>query len=518
MHDAPSLRTSFTRIQMAILVGALGLGPAVTAAPAPRPPRTVDAEAERLKAIRAAEPGLSAEAARAKLARLEKAWALATAKGLLKTPEWRERRQEGRQSVLGRAFLDTRPSHPGMTEEQVKAAFLAQGEERHVSHLLCKTREEAEAALKRIQAGEPFEKVAAEISVDPSAAQNKGDLGWIRQKQMVTAFGDPVFAAPVGALVGPLQSEFGWHVAKAWEARRETEADFAARRETLLKEAAATQMKMRREAALEVLRPRYPLVPDLTVLGADRTTETLPGDEKKVAGRVAGTAISLRTLKRHLVDVLKTMGSSHSLGAATKARFMEGVADDIRLSEAARKQGLDRRPEVQAALWLEERERAYVRYAEAFLSEAQVSEVELAKHHETFPDRFRQVGALRLQVLVADSKDEVDAALNAVRTGLPWREAVARYANAEATGNPEPGWVEVASLKTLVPPTLMQPLLAGPQGQPVGPMLGPDGFMIFNALERRPGPVMPLGECREAVRADYLKAHGHDLVERSLGD
>ncbi len=110
----------------------------------------------------------------------------------------------------------------------------------------------------------------------------------------------------------------------------------------------------------------------------------------------------------------------------------------------------------------------------------------------------------------------MEAALNQVRMGLPWREAVARFANAEATGNPEPGWLEVASLKALVPPTLMQPLLTGPLGQPVGPMLGPDGYMIFNALERRPGPVLPLAECRDAVRADYLKVHGAAMVERDL--
>jgi hypothetical protein len=283
-----------------------------------------------------------------------------------------------------------------------------------------------------------------------------------------------------------------------------------------MKEAAEAQLKVKREAALAALRPRYPLVPDLEVLGADRTTETLPGDEKKVAGRVAGTAISLRTLKRHLIEVLKTMGQSHSLGAATKARFMEGVADQIRLAAAARKLGLDRRPQVQAALWLDERQRAYARYSEAHLAEVKVPEVELERHYQAFPDRFRQVGGLRLQVLVADSKDQVDEALNQVRLGLPWRAAVAQFGSAEATGDPEPGWVEVASLKALVPPTLMQSLLTGPLGQPVGPMLGPDGYMLFNALERRPGPVLPLAECRDAVLTDYLKAHGQAMVDQSL--
>ncbi|WP_257308248.1 peptidylprolyl isomerase [Geothrix fuzhouensis] len=518
MHDASLSRNGFPRIGMVTLLGALALGFPIQAAPAKRPIRAAEPAAERLKVIMAVESGLSPEAAKARIVRLERAWTRAGAKGLLKAPEWQESRQEGRQAVLGKAYLGSRPGHSAMTEDQVRAAFLAQGEERRVSHVLCKTQEDAEAALKRIQGGEAFEKVATEVSTDPSAARNHGDLGWIRQKQLVAAFGDPVFAVPVGALVGPVKSEFGWHLAKIWEARHKTAADFAAERDGLMKAAAVTQLKVKRDAALETLRLRYPLVPDMDVLGADRTTETLPGDDKKVAGRVAGTAISLRTLKRHLVDILKTMGQSHSLGAATKASFMEGLADQIRLAAAARRQGLDRRPEVRAALWLDERERAYARYAEAFLAEAKVPEAELERHHQAFPDRFRQIGSLRLQVLVADSEDRVNAALNQVRMGLPWGAAVAQFGSAEATGNPEPGWVEVASLKTLVPPTLMQPLLAGPLGQPVGPMLGPDGYMIFNVLERRPGPVLPLAECRDAVRTDYLKARGQVLVDQSLED
>ncbi|HEY3400424.1 MAG TPA: peptidyl-prolyl cis-trans isomerase [Geothrix sp.] len=516
MPKATSLLNGCPWARMAALLGVLALGSEVQAVPAKSPARAVDPAADRLKAILAANPGLTPEAAKVRILRLEKAWTRALAKGLLKTRGWQESRQEGRRAVLGRAYLDTRPGHPGMTEEQVRASFLAQGEERRVSHVLCKTQEEAEAALKRIEGGEAFEKVAAEVSTDPSAARNQGGLGWIRQAQMVAAFGDPVFAASVGALVGPMKSEFGWHVAKVWEARRKTAADFTAERGTLMKEAAEAQLKMKREGTLDALRTRYPLTPDMNVLGADRTTEALPGDDTKVAGRVAGVAISLQALKRHLAEVLKTMGQSHSLGAATKSRFMEGLADQIRLAAAAKRQGLERRPGVQAALWVDEREQAYARYAEAFLAEVKIPEAELERHYQAFPGRFLAVGALRLQVLVADSKDRVDEAQNQVRAGMAWRAAVAQFASAEATGNPEPGWVEVASLKTLVPPSLMQPLLAGPLGQPIGPMLGPDGYMLFNVLERRPGLVMPLAECQDAVRVDYLKACGQAMVDQSL--
>jgi hypothetical protein len=477
-------------------------GTALVAAPPKRPaPQAVEA---RLAFLLAADPAPTPEGARLRLARLEEAWKRAGAMGLLKGPDWEDMRQEGQRVILAKAYLDSRPGHPGMTEAQVLAGFLAQGEQRRVSHLLCKTREAAEAAMKRIQDGEPFDAVASEVSVDPSVAVNRGDLGWIRQREMVAAFGEPVFAAPLGTLVGPLQSEFGWHIAKVLETRSPRAEDFPAQRAALMKQASLAEASMKREKALESLRERYPLLPDMEALGGDRTTEALPGDEKRVAGRVAGTSI------------LKTMGQSHSLGAATKARFMEGLADQLRLVAAARRQGIDRQPKVQAALWVDERDRAHRRYSEAFLAAFKVADADLKQHHEAHPDRFREVGALRLQVLVAESKDRVDEALNGLHSGMGWREAVTKFASAEATGDPEPGWVEVASLRNLVPPTLMQPLLAGALGQAVGPMLGPDGFMLFSVLERRPGPVMPLEGCRDAVRADYLKVHGQALVAAAL--
>lgn len=470
----------------------------------------------RLAALLATNPGLSPEAARQRVLRLERAWQLAQASGLLAGAEWRESQQEGRRAILAKAYVDTRPGHPGGHEQQLYAAYMAQGEQRRVSHVLSTTKEQAEAALQRIQAGEPFERVAKDLSRDPSAAVNQGDLGWIRKKDMVAAFGEPVFAARVGALVGPLQSEFGWHVAKVIECRHPTAEAFAAERPALLKQATDAEFARKREAALGPLRVQHPLTPDLRVLGADRTTEPVPGDEARIAGRVAGANITLKALKGHLAEVLQTMGQSHSLGADTKTRFMEGLADQIRLAFAAQKLGIDRQPKVAAALWLNERERAYGRHSEAYLAALKVPEEDLRQHHQVHQERFRAVGALRLQVLVADAKDRVDDALDQIRVGLPWRDAVARYGNAEATGDPEPGWVEVTSLRSLVPPTLMQPLLQGQLGQVVGPMLGPDGYMLFKVLERRPGPALAYEACLDAVRADYLREQGRTLVDQEL--
>jgi parvulin-like peptidyl-prolyl isomerase len=72
---------------------------------------------------------------------------------------------------------------------------------------------EAEAALERLEAGEDFESVAAEVSDDTQSAQAGGDLGCSPQAgQFVAEFEDAVFSQPVGEVGEPVRTDFGYHV------------------------------------------------------------------------------------------------------------------------------------------------------------------------------------------------------------------------------------------------------------------------------------------------------------------
>lgn len=82
----------------------------------------------------------------------------------------------------------------------------------HAAHILVETEEEANAAIERVNGGEAFADVAAELSSDGSA-ENGGDLGWFGSGQMVPVFEQAAFAlTEVGELSSPVQSQFGWHV------------------------------------------------------------------------------------------------------------------------------------------------------------------------------------------------------------------------------------------------------------------------------------------------------------------
>lgn len=105
-------------------------------------------------------------------------------------------------------------------QEEVEAAVqeeLANMTEVCARHVLVETADEAEEARSRLEAGEAFEDVAAEMSTDPSAADNGGDLGCSPAGRYVPEFRDAAVAAELDAITEPVESEFGFHVVQVYE-------------------------------------------------------------------------------------------------------------------------------------------------------------------------------------------------------------------------------------------------------------------------------------------------------------
>ena len=83
------------------------------------------------------------------------------------------------------------------------------------SHILMENQEEAKKILERAKAGEDFNELAMEFSIDPSAKENSGELGYFSVGDMVPEFEKAAFALEPGQISGLVQSDFGFHIIKA---------------------------------------------------------------------------------------------------------------------------------------------------------------------------------------------------------------------------------------------------------------------------------------------------------------
>ncbi len=87
-------------------------------------------------------------------------------------------------------------------------------------------RRQAEELAERLRSGEPFETLARQYSQDPGSAARGGDLGWFGRGRMVAPFEEAAFGAQTGEVVGPVATDFGFHLIRV-EARTDAQVRLA---------------------------------------------------------------------------------------------------------------------------------------------------------------------------------------------------------------------------------------------------------------------------------------------------
>ncbi len=107
--------------------------------------------------------------------------------------------------------------------EENKAAQFTSPETRCARHILFNKdqREQAEEVKGRLQDGGDFAQLAQEFSQDPASAENGGDLGCLGRGETVPNFEEAVFGAEQGEIVGPVETEFGYHLIEVTDIREE---------------------------------------------------------------------------------------------------------------------------------------------------------------------------------------------------------------------------------------------------------------------------------------------------------
>ncbi len=83
-------------------------------------------------------------------------------------------------------------------------------------HILVESESQCQTLIDDINGGSDFADVAREHSKCPSS-RDGGNLGTFGPGQMVKEFDEAVFNGEVGAVQGPIKTQFGYHVLQVTE-------------------------------------------------------------------------------------------------------------------------------------------------------------------------------------------------------------------------------------------------------------------------------------------------------------
>jgi len=88
-----------------------------------------------------------------------------------------------------------------------------------VRHILVDSEPKARLVLVRLERGEKFEDLAAQMSSDPGSKDAGGDLGFVSRGSLVPEFEKVAFALKPGQRSGIVKTQYGFHIIQVLEAK-----------------------------------------------------------------------------------------------------------------------------------------------------------------------------------------------------------------------------------------------------------------------------------------------------------
>lgn len=145
---------------------------------------------------------------------------MAVEEKLDETEEFQKMLEKARKEILAQVAVNSILKGVEVTAEEVQAYYdnnleqFKEGESAQAKHILVDSEEKALEIMDSITKGDvAFEDAAKEFSSCPSNAQG-GDLGEFGRGQMVPEFDQVAFEAEIGKVVGPVKTQFGYHLIK----------------------------------------------------------------------------------------------------------------------------------------------------------------------------------------------------------------------------------------------------------------------------------------------------------------
>lgn len=171
--------------------------------------------------------------------------------------------KEAKRDIMARMAMEEIKASVSVDDAEVKEIYeehkdqFKRGAMVSAKHILVNEEGDCLNIMTQIKLGnKTFEEAAEEFSTCPSKA-NGGDLGEFGRGQMVKEFEDAAFNAEVGELVGPVKTQFGYHLILVESKSEEAVIPYEEAAEDLKKSMLTQKQQEAYGAKVEELKAKY---------------------------------------------------------------------------------------------------------------------------------------------------------------------------------------------------------------------------------------------------------------------
>lgn len=407
-------------------------------------------------------------------------------------------------------------------ESEMRKEYDRMKEDIHASHILVETEDQADEVYQALKGGADFAELAKEKSIDPTAKDNAGDLGFFGWGKMVPEFQEVAFAMKEGEISKPVKTTYGWHVIKLIE-RKEKEQPPYEESKGMIKNKMETEKREKRvreyfaelrkkvgfkinDEAHQLLLTKKGEVPPDTV-GLQRPADVLDLNDFTDAEK----DMALCTYSDGAITIEQFAQRFNEMPQAYRPRLHErekleetafGSLVQTLLLDVAKRQNIEQSEEFQDQwVGVKESEMAKRMTGEVILKGVGISDEEIQSYYDRHKDRFTIQPQVTAREILVKTEEEASDLLKQLRQGADFSKlAMDHTIRAYAKGS---GGLLGSFARSRYPE-----LFDAAQEMKVGSLGGPikvvdrqmgEAYSVIKVEGKTEGGVQPLEEVKDRV-------------------
>lgn len=414
-----------------------------------------------------------------------------------------------------------------VSESEMKSYYEKLKEEVHAWHIVVETKAQADSIYQQLVEGADFGELAKEKSIDPSAQNNAGDLGFFGWGRMVPEFQEVAFKLKEGEISRPVKTTYGWHIIKSVERREVEQPPFEEAKEMIRArlERDKTQRRVREyfnelkkkvnfklnEEGLDLLVSKKTEVPPETLglrrMGDKLEMESFTNEERNT---------TLFTYKGGQITVGDFVEQFNRIPPQYRPKLNEMdkmeeaafqiIVKDI-LVEAAYDQKLENTTDFKES-WRKFLEQEMVKRMRAeVLKGVGITDEEIQSYYDRHPDRYEKPAEVHVKEILVKTEEEASDILKQLKKGADFEE-LAREKTIRTQVKNQGG--DLGSFRRTRYPELFDAAFQMKKGELKGPIKFTDrqfgeSYAVIKLMEKKEAKKTPLDEIKERVTRQARK-------------